>query len=221
MDLVQFLYAFVLTPAVIIWIKTIVFFNLKNELGVSLGIEDTFLIDTVLTLISLYIFSFVVIHSLTKSFQIKKDQDPLFDVFSRSEYFHLWLSHLITYSGGLLLMLFLALLNLFIPLVTISNKVGLHLALAIGVVLGILFFYAMLIYKVKGETRFDRVIKLQIYLYTLVLLTFYLAVRPDYSVNYAMFWCSAFFFVTAAISSQALRRGRKKHQTQVSLFRGL
>jgi hypothetical protein len=212
MDLVQFVYAFVIAPAIIIWVKTVVFFNLNKELGVSLDIEDTFVIDTVLTIISLYIFSFIVIHSLTKSFEIKKTQDPLFDIFNHSEYFHLWLSHIITYSGGLLIMLFLAELNLFFPLILISSRPGLYLAIFVGIALGLLFYYAMWTYRVKEQNKFNRVIKFQVYIYTLLILTSYLVMQPNYSISYAMFWCSAFFFLTTAISSQTLGRRYREHK---------
>jgi hypothetical protein len=133
----------VVAPIIIIWVKTVIFYNLKNEIGLIIDTEDAFLIDTVVTSVSLYIYSFVVIHSLTKSFQIKKEKDPLFDVFNRSEYFHLWLSHIVTYSGILLIMLSLALLNLFSPITPLTNKIGLYTAIFIGAILGFLFYYAM------------------------------------------------------------------------------
>lgn len=205
MDMVQFFYAFVLTPAVIIWIKTVVFYILKKETG-HLNVDDIFIIDSALTLVSLYIFSFVVIHSLTKTFQIKMDKDPLFDIFNHSEYFHLWLSHMITYSGGLLLMLLLGLLNLFIPLTTMIGKTSLYIGLVMGILLGGLFYIAMYLYRVKEQRKFDRVIKLQLYVHTSVILSSYFILKPDFSPTYFMFWCAALFFVSSAGLLQVLKR---------------
>lgn len=170
MDFVQFLYAFVLTPAIFIWIKTALFFNLRHELGVS--VNDTFWIDTTLTIIALYTYSFVVIHSLTKSFQIKKSKDPLFDLFEHSEYFHLWLSHLIVYSGALLVMFFLGEPNLFLPISIISSKSALYLGIVIGVLCGIMFYWGVWINKIEKQKSFDRIMKFQVYIYTFILLYF-------------------------------------------------
>ena len=209
MDLVQFLHAFVFTPAVIIWVKTVVFSNLKVYLGESLSVEDLFLVDNILTLISLYIFSFVVIHSLTKSFQLKREKDILFDLFSHSEYFHFWLSHLITYSGGLVLMMVLGVLNLFVPLTELLTKKWLYIAVFVGILFGVLFYVAMFLYRVKEQKKFDRVMKLQLYIHSLIILTLYFVVRPGYSEEYAMFWCSSIFFISSTVFMQFLRRGRK------------
>lgn len=204
MDLVQFLYAFVLTPAIIIWIKTALFFNLRHELGVS--VNDTFWIDTTLTIIALYTYSFVVIHSLTKSFQIKKSKDPLFDLFEHSEYFHLWLSHLIVYSGALLVIFFLGELNLFLPISIISSKSALYFSIVIGVLCGIMFYWGVWINKIEKQKSFDRIMKFQVYIYTFILLISYLIADPKFRPSYTAFWCSVFFFVTSTVSLQLLKR---------------
>ncbi len=210
MDFVQFLYAFVLTPAIIIWVKTALFFNLRHELGVS--INDTYWIDTALTVIALYTYSFVVIHSLTKSFQIKKSKDPLFDVFEHSEYFHLWLSHLVVYSGALLVMLFLGELNLFFPISIISSKLALYLGIIIGILCGAMFYWGVWINKIEKQKSFDRIMKFQVYIYTFIILVTYLIADPKFKPPYTAFWCSVFFFVTSATSLQFLKRqGHNKY----------
>lgn len=204
MDLVQFLYAFVISPAIFIWVKTALFFNLKQELGIS--VNDSYWIDTTLTVIFLYIYSFVVIHSLTKSFQIKKVKDPLFDVFEHSEYFHLWLSHLIVYSGGLLLMFLLGELNTFIPITLVSTKFALYLGIVIGILFGLIFYFGMLSYKVEKQKSFDRVMKFQAYFYTFIVLVNYFIFDITFSPANTIFWCSTFFFVTSTVSIQLLKR---------------
>ena len=208
MDLVQFLYAFVLAPAIFIWIKTALFFNLRSELGVS--VNDTFWIDTTLTIIALYIYSFVVIHSLTKSFQIQKAKDPLFDFFEHSEYFHLWLSHLTVYSGALLIMFFLGMLNLFFPITLISSKSALYLGIIIGTLCGLMLYFGVLVNRIERQKSFDRIMKFQVYIYTFVVLLTYLVTDPNFVASNTVFWGSVFFFVTATLSLQFLKRPKFK-----------
>lgn len=208
MDLVQFIYAFVLAPAIFIWIKTALFFNLRRELGVS--VNDTFWIDTTLTIIALYIYSFVVIHSLTKSFQIQKAKDPLFDVFEHSEYFHLWLSHLTVYSGALLIMLFLGVLNLFLPVTLISSKLALYIGIIIGTLCGFMLYFGIWVNRIERQKSFDRIMKFQVYIYTFIVLIGYLIADPKFGASYTAFWGSVFFFVTATVSLQFLKRPKFK-----------
>jgi len=220
MDLVQFIYAFFLTPTMLIWIKTVVFFNLESGLNIT-DQEDKFLIDTIITTLSFFIYAFVVIHSLTKTFAIKKAKDPLVDIFEHSEYFHLWLSHIVTYSSGLLIILSMGVINMYKPILIFSNKSNLYLGIAIGLVLSLLFYYALAIYKVESQKRFDRVMKLQIYLYTFGLMTGYLIFRPKYSPQYTLFWCSIMFFIGTTALSQVLKRTRKKQLHQINKNKAL
>lgn len=202
MDLVQFIYAFVLTPTIFIWLKTVIFFNLGNDLGVVLDYEDRFVIDTFVTAIMLVIYAFTVIHSLTKTFEIKKKKDPLFDLFEHSEYFHLWLSHIVTYSGALILFLFLGIINIFFPMVFFVKSINLYAFVVVGIIFSMLFTFAVDIYKVEGKDKFARVIKLQTYLYTFFLLVIYLFERPKYLPQHSIFWFCAAFFVGCVLLSQ-------------------
>lgn len=210
MDLVQFIYAFVLTPTILIWIKTVVFLNMDKELGV-IDLEDKFLIDTIITITSFFIYAFVVIHSLTKTFAIRKSKDPLFDIFARSEYLHLWLSHVVIYSSGLLVVLFVGGLNIFFPITLILQKSTLHLGITIGIILSLVFYYAIWSYRTAEPKNFDRVMKLQIYIYTFLLLAVYTILRPEFSPQFTLFWSSAIFFVSTAALSQTLKRGNAKN----------
>lgn len=79
-DLVQFVYAFILAPIVYIWLKSFLFVFLVSELNLHLSVTDLFIADTVLTIIFLYVFAFLVIHSLTKSFELKRLRDPFYAV---------------------------------------------------------------------------------------------------------------------------------------------
>lgn len=209
MDLVQFIYAFILTPTVLIWLKIVVFFNVCSELNIT-DVEDKFFIDTAITTIFLFIYAFVVIHSLTKTFAMKKSKDPLFDILEHSEYFHLWLSHIVTYSSALLLLFIPGFLNVFFPFRLLVNKSNLNISILMGIIFSAAFYYALWTYKVAEQHKFDRVMKLQVYIYTFILLTTYLISRPKYSPQYIIFWCSVIFFVISTISTQFLRRKQIK-----------
>jgi len=213
MDLVQFIYAFIITPTILIWIKTVVFFNLNNAVGIS-DPEDKFLIDTVLTTIALFIYAFVVIHSLTKTFAVRKNKDPLFDVFEHAEYFHLWLSHLVIYSGTLLIMFILGVLNIFSPLLISQSLISLYLGITAGILLSSLFYRSLWVYKVEKRAKFDRVLKLQMYFYTFMLVVAYIIFRPKYSPQFSMYWCTSVFYIFLVIFSQMLKRGKNKLQYQ-------
>ncbi len=207
MDLIQFIYAFVLAPMMLIWLKTIVFYSLDADIGVY-GQEDKFVIDTVLTTILFLIYAFLVIHSLTKSFQIRKAKDPLFDIFEHAEYFHFWLSHIVVYSGGLLVMLILGGLNIFSPLLLLSSKTNLYFGIILGVIFSILYYTALRLYKTKEQKKFDKVMKLQLYAYTFLMLGAYIMFRPKFTPQYSVFWCTSFFFFFTSVLSQLVDKNR-------------
>jgi len=218
MDLVQFIYAFIITPTILIWIKTAVFFNLNNTVGIN-DPEDKFLVDTIITTISFFIYAFVVIHSLTKTFAIRKNRDPLFDVFEHAEYFHLWLSHLVTYSGALLIIFSLGILNIFSPLLLSQSLINLYVGIAAGILLGLLFYQALRTYRVEKQARFDRVMKLQIYFYTFILVVAYIIFKPKYSPQFSMYWCTSVFYFLSVVLSQMLIRSRKRFQSQLGVIK--
>jgi len=202
MDLVQFFYAFVLAPAIIIWLKSVVFYNFSREIGIILDSEDLFLIDNAVTILCLYIYAFVVIHSLTKTFKLKVEKDPLFNIFERSEYFHLWLTHVVTFSAGLFIMLLIGMINIFLPFSLASSKQNLFTSVVIGVVLGFIFYIGMRFYKDKEAKKFKRLIKFELYICAFFLLLTYIVIRPKYSPEHLLFWCSVFFFITATTFTQ-------------------
>ena len=208
MDLVQFIYAFVLAPAIIIWTKTVVFFSIDNLLGIT-DVETKFLIDSIITTIAFFFYGFMVIHSLTKSFEIKKSRDPLFDIFEHSEYLHLWLSHIVIYSGWLVVTFVLGILNIIFPFELRENSLNPTVLVLIGFVLSLLFKHALGIVK---EENFGRVMKLQVYTGTFALIVVYILIRPQYSAQFSAFWAATMFFISTAIATQDFRKRRKKQQ---------
>ena len=79
LDFVQFIYLFIMTPTLFVWLKTFLFYLLRNELEYSLSINELFVIDTIFTVIAVFVISAVAIHSLTKTFWIKRHHNPKFD----------------------------------------------------------------------------------------------------------------------------------------------
>lgn len=210
-DLVQFTYAFIISPMIIVWIKTVVFLNLTEASGIS-DPETKFIIDTVITILSLFVYAFLVIHSLTKTFALKKDKDPLFDIFEHAEYFHLWLSHLIVYSGVLFFAFALGVANSFFPLPLLNRGIGLVVGIFLGVLLGFIFYYAMVTYKVEKPEKFDKIMNLQIYIYTFLLTSSYIVFGPKYAPEYSVYWASAAFYLSSVGFSQILKRARRRQK---------
>ena len=99
LDLVQFIYLFVMSPALFVWLKTFLFYLLRNELDLSLTINDVFVIDTVYSIGGFYLFGAISMHTLTKTFWLRRHHDPEFDIYHLSEYFHLWWTHLAMTTG--------------------------------------------------------------------------------------------------------------------------
>ncbi len=190
-DFVQFAYAFILMPLLFFWGKSFLFFVVKENLRLGLSIPQWFFIDSLYSLLYLYLYSFVVIHSLTKSFEIKKSKDPLYDLFEHSEYFHMWLSHAVTYSGGIILLLFLASINIFYPLPISGSIFQFLVLLTLSVPVGFAIYMVMVMYQgTKG--RFMQLMKLMVGAATVVYVCEYFFLTPSFSIEYSVYWFSLF-----------------------------
>ena len=149
-------------------------------------------------------------HSLTKSFAVKKNKDPLFDVFEHAEYFHKSLTHLATYSGMLLLIFVFGCLNIFFPLLVTKSFGDLYIGIFAGMLLALIFYIFNRISKDENRKRFDRIMNLEIYFYTFTLVVVYTIFRPKYASEYAMYWSTTSFFISSAVSSQILNSRRRR-----------
>lgn len=200
-DLVQFVYAFVLMPIVYVWLKSFLFVFLVKELNLHLSVTDIFIFDTAYTLIFLYVFAFSVIHSLTKSFELKRSRDPFYDIFQHSEFFHMLASHAPMYIGGPILFTILSTINVFIPLTTVSNMMGLYACIVSGFLFGIFIFVSLLLTDDDFEEkhpRFEMFIELvyiTIFIYNIAL---YFLFHPKFNLGHGMYWF-AFFCLTGFI----------------------
>jgi hypothetical protein len=202
LDLIQFLYTFILAPLFFIWAKTFIFFLLRSESTIMLSAGEMFTIDTAFTLFLFYIYAFIVMHSVTKSFRLNTEKDPLYDLFSHSEYIHLWLSHIVMALGLMILLLILALVNLFFPLVTTMGKLTFYLICAAGIVSGSIAFIGLLLTDPRQTgRRYMRLMKLAIGVTFSVLAITYFLVDPQFAGRYSLYWFIFFMFSTMLVWS--------------------
>lgn len=211
-DLVQFVYAFVLTPIIYIWLKSFLFVFLVQELNLHLSVTQIFIADTAYTVIFLYVFAFSVIHSLTKSFELKRSRDPFYDIFQHSEFFHMLASHAPFYIGSVILFSILSSVNVFIPLTQASSMIGLYWGLILGFLFGIGIYIGLLLTDDDFEQkypRFEKFIELvfiALFIYNVVL---YFIFHPSFNLGHVMYW---FIFMCLAgfiFGSFILERSQK------------
>ena len=209
-DLVQFLYAFVIAPVMFVWGKSFFYLLLRTELDVKLSQSDLFFFDTLFSVFSMYVFAFVVIHSLTKSFKIKALRDPLHDIFHHSEYFHLWLSHIVTFFGGMTLLSFFAIANVFFPLEVNISRFLFHLLTTSGVLGGIFIFIAIWLSDPKQiGANFMRLMKLLFAFFFMIHVIVFFVFDPSYGAEYTLFWVSLIVFATLVTCSLFVYRSTR------------
>lgn len=202
LDLVQFFYAFVIAPLLFIWLKTFLYVLLTTEINAGLSQLQIFMIDSGFSLICLYVFAFVVIHSLTATFNRKITRDPLYDIFAHSEFFHLWLSHLVMFGGGLAIITITAFFNIFFPLDMEIAKSLFYLLCFTGVVSGAGCFMIVWLSDPRQEgARFMRVMKLLFGIFFILYSVVYFIFTPSFNASQGLFWWSFSAVATLAAFS--------------------
>lgn len=202
LDLVQFFYAFILSPMLFIWLKTFLYFLLRVEANISLSSGQLFVIDTIFSLFFIYVFAFVVIHSLTKSFNLKRVRDPLYDIFEHSEFFHLWLTHLIMYLGSQLLISLVSITNIWFPLEVMMGKTSFYTLCLAGLVCGFFAFMIVWLSDPKQErANFMRLMKLSFGFFFLVHVVIYFVFNPPFSPALGLYWWSLCVFTGLVMCS--------------------
>lgn len=186
-DLVQFFYAFILLPALYVWMKGFLFVLLESQLGQTLSQQSLLFWDTVYSILFLFLYAFTVIHSLTKSFQLKRDKDPLYDLFEHSEYYHSWVSHTVVYVGGMILFFSLAALNAWIDLPWPIRDSVFHGLLAIALGTAALIFKSFLISDF-GDFRFVKLMNLLSAFFFVLCIVVYALTEPSFAGAKAMYW---------------------------------
>lgn len=220
-DLVQFVYAFILAPIVYVWFKSFLFVFLVSELNLHLSVTDLFIADTIFTIIFLYVFAFLVIHSLTKSFELKRLRDPFYDIFQHSEFFHLITSHVILYFGLVLLITIISTVNVFIPLEVANNMLVFSVAMALGFLVGVLIYTGLLLTDDEFDIRYPRFemfVELLFIVFFIYNIGLYFYFRPSFDLEYIMYWFVFMVlggFITGSLvldrSEKIVRRLKKFH----------
>jgi hypothetical protein len=211
-DIVQFIYSFVLAPIGFVWFKTFLYSLLQTELRQGFSSRSIFIIDTAFSVYFMYIFAFVVIHSLTKSFQIKTVEDPLYDIFHHSEYFHLWLTHIVFFGGSMLMLTFFAIVNIYFPLDFSANKSLFYVLVFSGFLAGVLFFISLWMADPKQEgAHFLRLMKLLAGLIFVILVGMYFTFSPPFSAQYLFFWWNLFGFAGVTSCSAFAYKSVRAH----------
>ena len=198
-DLVQFIYAFSIAPLVFVWTKTFVYYLLQSEAHL-LGQTNLFIIDTAVSLLGLFVYSFVIIHFITKNFEIRRYRDPLYDVFQLSEVIHLWISHLGLYFFALLVATVLSLLNVYFPLdVELSRVWFLALLPAGGLSGGVLFIAVWLSNFTKS--KFMKINRLMFAFHFFAHLAMYFLLSIEFNMRFITYWFFFSCFLTTNILS--------------------
>lgn len=220
-DLVQFVYAFILAPIVYIWLKSFLFVFLVSELNLHLSVTDLFIADTVLTIIFLYVFAFLVIHSLTKSFELKRLRDPFYDIFQHSEFFHLITSHVILYVGAVILITIISTVNVFIPLSVANNMAVFYISLLLGFIVGVIVYTGLLLTDDEFDIRYPRFemfVELLFIVFFIYNIGLYFYFRPSFDLAYVMYWFVFMIlggFITGSLildrSEKIVKRLKKLH----------
>lgn len=201
-DLVHFFYGFVIAPLVFVWLKTFLFVILKQELGSALSQVQLYVFDTAFSVLCLYLFGFVIIHSLTASFNRKMIRDPLYDLFAHSEFFHLLVSHLVIYGGTLFVLTVLSIMNVFFPLNLDGSKTVLYTVGFAGVLTGLFAFLSVWLFDPKqAGINFMRVMKLLFGLFFIVHTVVYFIFQPSFNMSAGLYWWSFSVFTTLVICS--------------------
>jgi len=212
-DIVQFFYAFVFTPMAFVWMKVLLYLLLKNNFANGTSDLNYLMIDSVFSLIFLYIFGFEMLHGLTKTVSLNVSKDPLYDIFHYLEYFHLWMTHLVVFGGGITTITILGLANLFFPLDLTMTKLNFYLILLSGLVVGGLIFMGIWLSDPKQEKgyHFMRIMKALIGILFLIHTIGYFLAQPKLTPDYLVYWWSAISFtimVMAAFVSYKSNRAR-------------
>lgn len=208
-DAVQFIYAFILAPLLFIWMKSFLYYLLHQEIAVHISATQAFIIDTFFSVVAMYVYSFVVIHSLTKSFELKRYVDPLYDIFSHSEALHLWISHTALYTGAMSLFAAVSLVNVFIPITSGGSKLFLYFALSFGLICGVFCYAGIWMSNFTKKDTFLNIMKLFIAVYFALHSVFYFLADPRFNAQYVVYWTIFMAYFAMAMCALVFERSER------------
>lgn len=206
-DLVQFIYAFIIAPFVFVWMKTFVFYLVQSEIN-TISQTSAFIVDTVISLLGLFVYSFVIVHFITKNFEIKRYRDPLYDIFQLSEVIHLWISHLGFYFGLLLLATSLSILNIIFPLEFELSKIWFYFLIFVGSNIGVVLFLAVWLSNFT-KSKFMKINKIIFAFHLFVHLSLYFLSEVDFTTKYIVYWFFLSTFLSTNLCSIFFERSKK------------
>lgn len=210
LDSVQFAYLFIYAPFLFVWLKSFVFVQLRAELGSALSTTEYFIVDTIVSVIGLYLYGIVAMKALTKTLYLKRFKDPLADLFQHTEYIHLWFSHLIMFVGVGLMMLVLSGINLLIPFEVPESKFFSMIMILMGIIFGMCWYIILLLSNPKQEHyRLLKVVKLIYGFYFSVFVSIYFVINPNLEAKFSFYWFSFFLFATFVVFSFSSYRSSK------------
>lgn len=212
LDLVQFVYLFILTPTLYVWSKSFLFYILRNELEFKLSVTDLFVIDTAFSVFAFVVVVAIAIHSLTKTFRLKRDYDPHFDIFHLSEYFHLWWTHIVMSTGAMMIATFLSISNIFVPFTLISlNKPQFYILLVIAIIFGGILFLGLWMMDAK-QGNYMRIMKLLLAFFLVVHVLIYFFFEPVFNMTYGTYWFMFMAFFSAVMWGAIFEKHEKTNK---------
>lgn len=209
LDLVQFVYAFVLAPLTLVWMKSFIYYLLRQEIDLRFSMDEIFLVDSVFSVLAMFVYAFIVIHSITKSFELKRYSDPLYDVFTHSESLHLWISHTALYLGTMALFTTVSLFNAYFPLEIMMPKVIYYLFLGFSFMAGVSGFAGIWMSNFTDKVTFLRLMKLGIALAFILHVVVYFLVDPSFNPNQIVYWMMFMSFLAMTICAYIFERSER------------
>ena len=157
-------------------------------MGIIISQAELFIWDTVYSVIFMFIFAAVVIHSLTKSFELNIKKDPLYDLFEHSEYFHLWLSHIIFFGGGMIFITLLSIINVWFDLSVFIPKLIFYLFLLTSPIASLFIFRMFEHTALDDKFTFLKLMKFIIGICFFIYALVYIFFEPVFASEKIMYW---------------------------------
>lgn len=211
-DLVQFVYLFLVAPTLYVWLKSFLFYIVRNELFFVLTPTEMFVIDTVFSVIAFIVMAAIAMHSLTKTFWLKRHFDPHFDIYHLSEYFHLWWTHIVICAGAMALTTFISVTNVFFPLVMLgTSKLQFYSLLTFGLLSGVAVFLILALMNPK-QGNFMRVMKLFLAFFLFIHVILYFIFDPTFNMPNVGYWFVFSMFLSAVFVASTFEGKQKTNK---------
>lgn len=211
MDLVQFIYAFVIYPIGYIWLKNFIYILLRDEIGAKLTLGQWVTIDTGFTIVFMYFYAFGIIHALTKTFSLNLNRDPFYDMFDDSKYFHEFFSHVGMYVAVIVVVTILSLLNGIFPFSFENKKIVMDSLVGVAWFTGFLTYLGAFFFTDKGfqYSKYKRIMKLTFGLCFLVEVIFYYFFRTQFTLAHGGYWFVFIMLTSTIVSMFIFSPGRR------------